>query len=393
MGILSFIKKIFSEPEEKEPTIREKISFSNIENVIKKKINEANAKENEEFLIIKENIRRFTGELKEKIKIVNEVDIESKEKNDKVKSAVYEGRKKYIEFLERFIEILESLEYTNLEKFTEDINLAFTRFNENSNKSYERATILIGKEMGSIRETLKKFSNELIDIFKTDKEIILTSRRLSLIQSKYNDIKKIDEESIKINEEITNIKNKINDKEEENKEISHKIEEIKDSPEYLNNLEKKKNIQINEKEIEKGISELRQLIDFKALSNFFHIFEDRMTIVKLYRDDFLVEFKKDMGSRLLNLLNESKLNNEKIYDSIKQLQDKEQEIENGKKDIKGDEIQDISLEFEKTKEDINNLIKEREWVEKKKEKLKTTQEEALNIIKQELGLINLDLDD
>lgn len=393
MGILSFIKKIFSEPEETKPASREKIAFSNIEDVIKKKINETNAKENKEFSIIKENIRKFTGELKENINLVNKVDVESKEKNDKVKSAVYEGRKKYIEFLERFIDILESLEYSNLEKLVEDINLAFTRFNENSGKSYERATILIGKEMGNIRETLKKFSNELIDIFKTDKEIILTSRRLSLIQSKVNEIKKIDEESLRINEEITNINNKIDYKEKENKEISQKIEEIKNSQEYLNNIEKKKNIQTNEKEIEKEISELRQLIDFKALSNFFHIFEDRMAIVKLYRDDFLVEFKKDMGSRLLNLLNESKLNNEKIYDSIKQLQDKQQNIENNKKDIKIDETQDIYLEFEKTKEDINNLTKEREWARKKEEKLKTTKEETLKLIKQELGLMNLDLDD
>ena len=34
--------------------------------------------------------------LKEKINIVKSVDIEQKEKNDKIKSMVYEGRKKYI---------------------------------------------------------------------------------------------------------------------------------------------------------------------------------------------------------------------------------------------------------------------------------------------------------
>jgi hypothetical protein len=271
--------------------------------------------------------------------------------------------------------------------------LAFTRFNENSSKSYERATILIGKEMGNIRETLKRFSNELIDIFNADKEIILTSKRLSLIRLKANENKKIDEESIKANENIADITNKINDKEEENKKISDKIDKIRNSQEYLDNIEKEKNIQLQEKEIEKEISELRQLIDFKVLSNFFHIFEDRMSIVKLYRDDFTVEFKKDSGNRLLNLLNESKLNSEKIYDKIKHLQDKEKEIEEGKKDIKEDETQSLFLELEKTKEETNNLTKEREWAEKKREKLKTNQEENFNSIKQELKSMNLDLED
>ena len=55
-----------------------------------------------------------------------------------------------------------------------------------------------------------------------------------------------------------------------------------------------------------------------------------MTIVKLYKENFLEEFRSDKGSRLLNLLNESKLNTEKIYDKIKQIQDKEEEIANRK---------------------------------------------------------------
>ena len=132
---------------------------------------------------------------------------------------------------------------------------------------------------------------------------------------------------------------------------------------------------------------------FSRLSNFFHIFENRMAIVKIYRDDFTAEFKKDKGSRLLNLLNESKLNTEKIYDTIKKIQDKEEEIEDKKKNIREDETQAISLELEKIKEEINNLTKEREWEEKKKEKIKINKEETINIIKKELELINIDLND
>ncbi|MFH1503380.1 MAG: hypothetical protein ABIE36_01865 [Candidatus Diapherotrites archaeon] len=389
MGIFSFIKKIFSEPEKTESP-REKIAFSEIETFIKKKMNDKNSTENQTISLIKEKITAFTGELREKIKIVNAVDIELKEKNDKIKSAVNEGRRKYIGFLERFMDNVENIEDLHIEEVTERINSAFLRLNESSGKSYERATILIGKEMGDIKEALKSFSTELITLFNENKEIISTSKRLLLIESKIKEIKEIKENSQKIDEEISNLTNKILEKQKESKEISENIDKIRNSAEYLENIEKEKHIQIEKKEIEKEINELRHLIDFKGLSNFFHILNDRMAIVKLYRDDFMEEFKKDRGNRLLNLLNESKLNNEKIYDKIKQIQDKEQEIEKTRDEIKEDKTQALTSEIEKTNTEINDLKKEIEWAEKKKEKLKTTQEEILNLIRDELGLIGVD---
>ena len=177
----------------------------------------------------------------------------------------------------------------------------------------------------------------------------------------------------------------------EKKQTYEKLEKIKKSPEYLDNLEKEKNIQFKEKEIEKAISELRTLIDFKSLSSFFHIFEDRMNIVKLYRDNFRGEFRKDKGRRLLNLLNESKLNTEKIYDKIKQIQDWEEEIENSRKKLKKDETIPLSAEIEKADEELDNLTNEKNWAEKNKEKIKATKEEDFNSIKKALELMNLDL--
>ena len=96
----------------------------------------------------------------------------------------------------------------------------------------------------------------------------------------------------------------------------------------------KKTIFSQEEEIKKEISELRQIIDFKALSNFFHIFEEKMEIIKSYKDNFLEEFKRDKASKILNLLNESKLNNEKINEKIKKIQNKEKDIEKNKKEVK-----------------------------------------------------------
>lgn len=392
MGILDFLKKIFSEPEKTEPT-RVKIAFSGIEEFIKKKSENLKTKENETISLINGKIKSFTNELKEKIKIANNVNFESKEKNDRIKSAVYEGRKKYIEFLEKFIETLETSENAFLEKFMENINLAFTRFNESSAKSYERATILIGKEMGSIKEILKNLSNEILAIFNENKDVISDYKKISLIELKTSEIKEINEKLLKIETEITNLINKILEKEKETKEISDKINQIKNSPEYIENIEKEKSIQIQEKEVEKEIFNLKQAVDFKALSNFFHIFEDKMAIVKIHRDDFLSEFKKDGGIRLFNLLNESKLNNENISYKLRQIQEKEQEIISKRNEIKKDETQSLASELDKANEELRDLTVEKRWAEKKKEKLKVNQSEILKIIKEELGFIGVDLED
>ena len=72
MGIFSFFKKKPSEPEKTEPS-RGKVSFSNIEEFIEKKAEEADEKEKKEISLINEKVKTFTSELRDKIKAVNEV--------------------------------------------------------------------------------------------------------------------------------------------------------------------------------------------------------------------------------------------------------------------------------------------------------------------------------
>ena len=397
MGFFNFLKKIFDESANKnvETIQRENVNFSDITKIVEKKSNKVKARDAEVVLIIKNKIVNFTEELKEKIKLANAVEIESKDKNDKIKSAVYEGRKKYIEFLERFMESLENIEANSpLEKAVESINLAFTRFNESSGKIYERATILIGKEMGSIRESLKVFSNEIVSIFKENENLLSNSKSLSVIKLKMEEYEKTKEEIKKADVEISDLTNKILKKGEEVKEISKKMENLKKSSEYLENLEKEKLIQDKEKEVEKEISDLKQLIDFKALSNFFHIFEDKMILVKSYRDNFAEEFKRDSeGNNLLKLLNESKLNTAQISNAIKLILSKEEEIKKDKSGIKEDEIKPFMTEIEKLNEKSQGFINEMGWVEKKKEKIKLNQEEIYKLIKEELSSIGVDLKD
>jgi len=205
--------------------------------------------------------------------------------------------------------------------------------------SYERATILIGKEMADIKKSLKVFSGDLIKIFEGNKDITNLSKTVSCIKLKLKQVDEIEKDFERIGETIISLDRKITEKEEENKKIPEKIEKIKRSEDYIKNLERQEKIKLLEEELEKELVSLKQIIDFKALANFFHIFEEEMSIVKVYRENFQTRFRKDDGESIVRLLNEAKLNNEAISEKISQINNKKEEIEKNKQEIKKDETQ------------------------------------------------------
>lgn len=397
MGIFNFLKDIFKEKEQEEEK-KEKINLSKLDSFIEKKETEIKNEEKERIKEIERKIGEFSEEVNEKIKILNKVDIDSKEKNEKIKSAVNDGRKRYIDSLEKFLNHLEeSIHHENqekisLEKVIADINRAFIRLNENSSKSYEKATILIGKEMGEIRESLKRFSNELISIFEPGRELILNSKKVNYIRSMLLAIRRYEEEARGISRNLEDINLQIKNQKEDETKINDSIDEIKNSKEYSDNEERKKNVQLQEKEIEKTISELRGMIDFKSLSNFFHIFEDKMEIVKLYRDNFPEEFNKDYGERILNLLDESKLNSKDKEDKVVQIKILKEKIKEEKSKIKSNMALELYSELEKKKDAIKELEKEKEWKEKNIEDTNKKIKENLKSIQGKMGEMGIEFE-
>ena len=393
MGILNLLKNIFKEAEEKEPK-RIKVNLSEIKPILDKNKEKIQEREDSIISLIKTNIDSFSKDIQEKVEIVEKVDIESKEKNNKIKAIVYEGRKKYIEFIERLMDNLE--EHKNIDNFQEiieNINYSFSKFNESSMKSYERATVLIGKEMGAIKESLKKFSKEILEIYNENKNIISEKKSILFSESKLNENLEIQDKLNKIDEESNELKTKIKEKENIlNKKLTI-LNKIKNSEEYIKNIQLKESIIIKEEEIKNQISQLRQDINFKSLSSFFHIFPEKMNYIKRYKESFLLEFKEDRGKSLVNLLNEAGLNNDKISEQIKNISMKEEILEKQKKEIKEDPTNLVSSEIETLKENIKNWNDELDWIEKRTEKLKEDEKRNTQKIKEEFKKINIDIEE
>jgi hypothetical protein len=116
-----------------------------------------------------------------------------------------------------------------------------------------------------------------------------------------------------------------------------------------------------------------------------------MKMVKNHKEDFYTHFIKDNGKSILSLLDEAKLNNNAILEKIKKIHSKLEETKNHEQEIKKDETLEVYFEIKETVFEIDNLKIEKVKEEKREEKLKTSKQELMNILKYEIGRMNVEL--
>lgn len=390
MGIFDFLKNIVKEKEVGEIKM-EKISFSEIGSWLDKKEEENRLREKEVLGLVRNKIGDFGLGIRRKIIALNEFDIDSKKAEDKLKEISNVGRRDYIRSVETLLDNLNDLELNGLEKSMGKINKYFVDFTKSSHKNYEMATILIGKEMANIKESLKAFSKELIKTFDENKEVIGSFKNISLVKSKLDTIQSIDKTLDEITEKILSLNEKLKNKEEESRILKQNLEEIKTSSAYLENLDKQKKIASLKEESKKHILELKQLLDFKALVGFFRINPDQLTIVKEHRDDFLASYQKDNGKDIIELLDESKLGNDGTLEKVSQIRMKKEEVENLEKTLGKDETEEVYAKIKEISIEIDHLKIEKVKEEKRNKKPLINKEELINLLKQDLVKLNVEV--
>lgn len=400
MSIFDFLKKLIKnkkKEEQEESEKNKKITFSELRFWIENKIKEIETKEEEIFSLIKDKTELLSKEIKIKINIAKSFDVNLKKADDRIKKIVEEGRKKYLESAEDLLDFLNNLKKDRFENILAFIDKSFLDFNKKSHLSYERATVLIGKEMSEIKESLKDFSKDLIKIFNENQNLIDSSKRVSFIELKLKLLEKNKKEIEEINLEIISLYKERSNKEKEREEMLVEIEKIKKSAEYLEMKEKEEKIKILKDELGKEIFSLKQTIDFKALGNFYHIFEEEMNLVNAHKENFQINFQKDNGKNLLRLLDGAKLNNKNISDKVNKIYNKKEEILNLEEKFENEKIKnqtnELSSKITKRSFEIEDLKNKKLKEEKRLENLKTNKEEIIKEIKESLEKLGFEMSD
>lgn len=401
MGIFDSLKSIIKKERVKKPIftkqekdLRAKINFSEIHDFVEKSIEENKQKEKLLLEYFKEKEREFIQNIENQIEILRNIDLEHKKAktSERVKSIVNENKEKYIQYTEEIIKKLKNIQEENIEEFINKRNKIFEEFYKKSYINYEKATVLIGKEIADIRNTIKYFSNDILKTYNKNKDLI---NKINIFNELKENCLKFNEKNLEINnihEKINSLEKDIYEKEREKKKILDNIEETKNSKEYNKRLEKQEQIKYLEKQINNLIIDLKQKINFKELANFFHVFPKKIKIVKDYKENFLKKFKENR-QEIISFLEEAKMKTSEISEVFEEIKNKEDELQKTKKELPEDKTIQEYNKLDRIDKEINDLNNEKSGKEKRKERIQKNKQNLKNSLKSDLNKISVELKD
>ncbi len=394
MGIFDFLKKKLEEIGEQARAIKEESEKEKLEQEANREIPEKERlefKELENWLnqrhirerenskkILKEihlAIDKFIKRLDEKREILLKVDIKDKKVQELLKQVSEDNLHRYIDYLRRLGEKLKECHKEDLEKAIQDIDKTFLEFNQQSRVVYERATILIGKELGEAKETVISFGKEINSIINNNKELLEDLKISLIVKTSLAELKELDNQKAEIASNTKEAERKLSFIKEKEGELEQKLTKKRKSEEYLLQEERKQKALITKGEIERKLLKLKKELDFKNLEKTFHSIDKKLKIVREYESDFNKILSPERNE-LIDLFEESK--KERTRREIETIILRKEEIHNvfAEKSILENPIQELA----NLKGSIEQISLEKEQSKKKIQKI----EENINLRKSEL---------
>ncbi|MBS3081016.1 hypothetical protein J4221_06070 [Candidatus Pacearchaeota archaeon] len=305
MSLLDSFKKIFKKEDKTSKNINEVITLEKLYLKVEDKIKENSEKSKQLKNNIINRINQFNSEITLHLDILENLDISNRKEHDKIKLVVTENLNIYVDQLKKLINNLKDIE--NLE-FKEGVNKLYfiiNEFDRKSRHSFEKATILIGKELQNVKITINNFKRDLNNIVGEtrilfeEKEV---GNKLDLLFLGLKQIKDYEEELNK-KKEVLNEEIKTGNKEKEL--IIQKIEQIKNSDEYKRDLKEKYNHEEKLNKLENELLSLKQKINFKLLAKYFHHDNKKSLIISEYANNFKSSIKDDEEIKIVDYVKEA----------------------------------------------------------------------------------------
>jgi len=351
MNLLNKIKLIFiGEQEEKDDGIKEIISIEELPFKLESKINELSALKKQLKNEISKKISCFEIEANEKISSLENIDISQRKEYDKIKIIVKENLNLYISHLKRTIDNIKKSENEVIEDYINLLIHTLNEFNRVSLRPFEKATILIGDELGSAKAIVNSFIQDINKIvgdnnfiFEKNKLYCIISRLLS--ESKQLTLLYIEMDN-KLRESNINLENA-------NVELdilNNKLSEIKETDSFKEDTQEKLDHRNRLSFLESEIQTINERLKLKLLLKKFHHDKKIDELVRNYINNFKNALKEDKELRIIDILDEDN----------KELTSKLREIQNtliSLRPLSPTKIdREIELIEEKIKENITHIL-------------------------------------
>lgn len=372
MSFIDKIKKIFKEEKVEEKQIK-KISFEQLPTKINEKLKEGVEKTERIKKEITEKITNFDKEIFNALGVLEQINIEERKEHEKLKLVVRENLSLYINYLKRFLHNLKKTENLEIEEQIKKIFAQLNEFEKISYLPYEKATILIGKELENVKILIKEFKKGVNKVAEENKTFFEETLTLNQLNSILQELKHNKTYTKELEIMIEDSNNEINKIKEEIKKIERKINEIKSNDEYKKDLEEKEKHARDLNELEKEILALKQKIDFRLLAKYFHYDKKKSQLIRHYSENFKSALENDKELEIISLVKQAQ-NIE--LNSLNEIQKKLSELNKSFTTKTDNEILSLEEELKKFHSrilsielDIQNELKKKERLIAKKEKI------------------------
>jgi len=302
MQWLDKIKGIFKEERVVESKKPESISFEDIYSKVEDKVKENSIREDNLKKQISDRINQFDYELNRALESLEKIDLSGRKEHEKIKLVVTENLNLYISQLKRLIYNLKNIEYIKTKDSINKIFSIWNEFNRMSQMPFEKATILIGKELGSAREILKNFASDINAIAERCKSFFDEEESTLKLNRILNEITQFMTQEKDIADHIENINQEVIKTKESNASIEKKIQEIKSSSSYEEDLKKNEEHLRKLSFLENEIHSIKQKMDLKNLAKQFHSDKRKSQIIHNYSSGFKSALEADSELKILDLL-------------------------------------------------------------------------------------------
>jgi len=306
MSIIKKIKEFFRDaPAEQETKETSIIKLEELPNRIEL-LSKENALKNLKLKTkIEERSSQFSRYTKELIKILKEIDLAKRKEVESIKSRVLQNLEIYLVCLNNLVKELDNLKEQNPTTYFNKIILMLNHFYKSSYKPYERATYLIGKELASTKDSIKKFTQDIHNLSEENKDLFEENKKIENISNLFKELKKSEKLEKEFQTEINNFDLKISNINEECFRIEKTIKALEENKDYKNDLERKKDYLNKQAEIDKELEKAKREIDYKLLANIFHNDNKKLKIIKDYSENFKSMLMAEEEPRIIEFAKEA----------------------------------------------------------------------------------------
>ncbi len=373
MGVADFLKGLVKSAEETT------LNFDELDPWIEKRETEIGDEERETFLLMQKRVEELNKGLEEGVSVLKEVDLEARKAGGRAESIVKSNRNNYITHVNNLKESLYDSEEENLGPYLVLMRNTLAEFYRKSHVSYEKASLLIGKELAEVKRIVTSFSRDLEKLAEKKKGVITSSERTSFLRQKVSQLDEIEESIHEIEKNIGSLNEKVKKSQREERRIA-----AENSKSSAAAQQKEAERESSVRALELDIHQLRSMINFKALANIFHVSQKQMSKVRAHKEGFAIALEKDNGTTLLALLDEANMNSEAIITKVKLINEKRAGIRPGKE--YGIES---SVALKTLRSELKELQKEQSHELKRIEKLKESRKELRASLREELTAMNV----